>query len=357
MKHFLIILAFTALHAWAGTSATSVVVSDAWVRPTVNNEKTTDLYITLTALDGEAILLGGHSKTAGQMTMQQEYFDGNIKKWKSVHAGLKLYPLEKNYSAKGYRFLLSSLNGPLHEKTAVKIKLYFSDDKKIQGDFEIDVPVIMPDAYGYAPSPLKVKKNIDWEGQKINLTPQSNSSISNENSEKLKIMQAKCDLLMARKGPYLQQINSLNSLYGQEIEATRQQALSAFLRGAGGRRYGELSGGAQASEPYVERERQLAAERDRKVNEMQFELTKLDAQYKECMTGQPAVTPLPPVSIDVPPVQRLSPPQIQNGASQAPTAPPMGQQMNKCQQDGGSLTCLNRPSGPQMPRQGMTPYQ
>ena len=36
---------------------------------------------------------------------------------------------------------------------------------------------------------------------------------------------------------------------------------------------------------------------------------------------------------------------------------PMGQQMNKCQQDGGSLNCLNRPSGPQMPRQGMTPYQ
>ncbi len=36
---------------------------------------------------------------------------------------------------------------------------------------------------------------------------------------------------------------------------------------------------------------------------------------------------------------------------------PMGQQMNKCQQDGGTLTCLNRPSAPQMQRQGMTPYQ
>lgn len=45
-------------------------------------------------------------------------------------------------------------------------------------------------------------------------------------------------------------------------------------------------------------------------------------------------------------------------ANQQVTPPlPMGQQINKCQQDGGSLTCLNRPSGPQMPRQGMTPYQ
>lgn len=54
-----------------------------------------------------------------------------------------------------------------------------------------------------------------------------------------------------------------------------------------------------------------------------------------------------------------SPPASSAPVIQQQSSPPqpMGQQMNKCQQDGGTLTCLNRSSGPQMPRQGMTPYQ
>lgn len=40
----------------------------------------------------------------------------------------------------------------------------------------------------------------------------------------------------------------------------------------------------------------------------------------------------------------------------APTLP-MGQNLNRCQQDGGSLTCFNHPNDVRMPRQGMTPYQ
>ena len=58
--------------------------------------------------------------------------------------------------------------------------------------------------------------------------------------------------------------------------------------------------------------------------------------------------------------QNITTPPASNGIviqQQSPQPQPMGQQMNKCQQDGGTLTCLNRPSGPQMPRQGMTPYQ
>lgn len=36
---------------------------------------------------------------------------------------------------------------------------------------------------------------------------------------------------------------------------------------------------------------------------------------------------------------------------------PMGQSLNKCQQDGGTLTCFNHPADVRMPRQGLTPYQ
>ncbi len=36
---------------------------------------------------------------------------------------------------------------------------------------------------------------------------------------------------------------------------------------------------------------------------------------------------------------------------------PMGQSLNKCQQDGGTLTCFNNPADVRMPRQGRTPYQ
>lgn len=64
------------------------------------------------------------------------------------------------------------------------------------------------------------------------------------------------------------------------------------------------------------------------------------------------------------PVVPVTPPQptiteriiVQPAPHAQPTAP-QGQNMNRCQQDGGSLSCLNRPSGPLMPRQGMTPYQ
>lgn len=36
---------------------------------------------------------------------------------------------------------------------------------------------------------------------------------------------------------------------------------------------------------------------------------------------------------------------------------PMGQSLNKCQQDGGALTCFNHPADVRMPRQGLTPYR
>lgn len=36
---------------------------------------------------------------------------------------------------------------------------------------------------------------------------------------------------------------------------------------------------------------------------------------------------------------------------------PMGSQLNKCQQDGGQLTCINHPTDVRMPRGGKTPYQ
>lgn len=59
--------------------------------------------------------------------------------------------------------------------------------------------------------------------------------------------------------------------------------------------------------------------------------------------------------------QNLSPPAYGSGGAnfQQPTAPapPMGQSINKCQQDGGTLACFNHPSDVRMPRQGRTPYQ
>lgn len=70
------------------------------------------------------------------------------------------------------------------------------------------------------------------------------------------------------------------------------------------------------------------------------------------------------VQIHGTPVQRqnLAPISPGSGATTSqqqtrPAAPPMGQSLNKCQQDGGTLTCFNHPSDVRMPRQGRTPYQ
>lgn len=60
--------------------------------------------------------------------------------------------------------------------------------------------------------------------------------------------------------------------------------------------------------------------------------------------------------------QNLAPSAPSSGGStlQQPAQPavaPMGQSINKCQQDGGTLTCFNHPADVRMPRQGRTPYQ
>lgn len=64
------------------------------------------------------------------------------------------------------------------------------------------------------------------------------------------------------------------------------------------------------------------------------------------------------------PVQRQNLAPISSGSGGAtfqrptqPATPPMGQSLNKCQQDGGTLTCFNHPADVRMPRQGRTPYQ
>ena len=66
-------------------------------------------------------------------------------------------------------------------------------------------------------------------------------------------------------------------------------------------------------------------------------------------------------------LERPSLPSLQTApeSSQRPTiiqqqsvpSQPMGQSLNKCQQDGGTLICFNNPSDVRMPRQGRTPYQ
>lgn len=70
------------------------------------------------------------------------------------------------------------------------------------------------------------------------------------------------------------------------------------------------------------------------------------------------------VQIHGTPVQRQNLSQPSSGSGGAiiqkptqPTSPPMGQSINKCQQDGGTLTCFNHPADVRMPRQGRTPYQ
>jgi hypothetical protein len=60
--------------------------------------------------------------------------------------------------------------------------------------------------------------------------------------------------------------------------------------------------------------------------------------------------------------QNLAPSSTRSGGTTfqqptQPSTPPMGQSLNKCQQDGGALTCLNHPADVRMPRQGRTPYQ
>ena len=130
-----------ALSLTSIASAQNVEVKDAWARATVQGQKATGAFMTLTSKT-TAKLVGATSSVAGVTEVHEMKMDNGVMKMKAVEGGLEL-PAGKATSLKpgGYHVMLMDLKLPLQKDTTIPLTLVFKDAKGVESKMELKVPV------------------------------------------------------------------------------------------------------------------------------------------------------------------------------------------------------------------------
>ncbi|OYQ42622.1 hypothetical protein CHU94_02485 [Rhodoferax sp. TH121] len=121
---------------WAQT----VEVKNAWARATVQGQKASGAFMTLTSKDG-AKLVSASSPVAGVTEVHEMKMEGDVMKMRAMPA-LDL-PAGKAVELKpgGYHVMLMDLKLPLQKDTTIPLTLVFKDAKGVESKSEIKVPV------------------------------------------------------------------------------------------------------------------------------------------------------------------------------------------------------------------------
>ena len=121
--------------------AQSVAVKDAWARASVQGQKATGAFMTLTAKDN-AKLVSASSPVAGVVEVHEMKMDGDVMKMRAVKGGLDL-PAGKAVELKpgGYHVMLMDLKVALQKDTTIPMTLVFKDAKGVETKTELTVPV------------------------------------------------------------------------------------------------------------------------------------------------------------------------------------------------------------------------
>ena len=134
--------AVAVLAACLSTSlwAQTVEVKNAWARATVQGQKGTGAFMTLTAKDG-AKLVSASSPVAGVTEVHEMKMEGNVMKMSAVPA-IDL-PAGKSVSLQpgGYHVMLMDLKAPLAKDSSVSLTLKFKDSKGVVSQQELKLPV------------------------------------------------------------------------------------------------------------------------------------------------------------------------------------------------------------------------
>jgi copper(I)-binding protein len=130
-----------ALSLSSQASAQNVEVKGAWARATVQGQKATGAFMTLTAKTN-AKLVGVSSSVAGVTEVHEMKMDNGVMKMRAVEGGLEL-PAGKATSLKpgGYHVMLMDLKLPLQKDTTIPLTLVFKDAKGVESKVELKVPV------------------------------------------------------------------------------------------------------------------------------------------------------------------------------------------------------------------------
>ena len=149
MKHYLQLIALTAsLFVTTHVVAQSITVSNAWVRATVQGQKATGAFMTVTSKEN-AKLIAASSPVAGVVEIHEMKMDKDVMKMAALPNGLDL-PAGKAVDLKpgGYHIMLMDLKQPLSKDVGVSLTLTFQDSSGKNSQQVLQVPVSMQSPMG-----------------------------------------------------------------------------------------------------------------------------------------------------------------------------------------------------------------
>ena len=124
----------------AMAQATAVQVDGAWARATVQGQRGTGAFMSLTAKDATR-LVGVSTPVAGVAEVHEMKMEGDVMKMRAVPA-LDL-PAGKKVELKpgGYHVMLMDLKAPLAKDSTIPVTLLFKDAKGVESKLELKLPV------------------------------------------------------------------------------------------------------------------------------------------------------------------------------------------------------------------------
>ena len=123
--------------AWAQ----NISVHNAWVRATVQGQKATGAFMTLTSKT-DTRLVGVSTSVAGVAEVHEMKMDNNVMQMRALPDGLAL-PAGKAVALQpgGFHVMLMDLKLPLQKDTTSPLTMRFKDAKGVESSVEIKVPV------------------------------------------------------------------------------------------------------------------------------------------------------------------------------------------------------------------------
>ena len=139
-KFKLVTTAAGLLLASSALYAQGVDVRKAWVRPTVQGQKASGGFMTLTAKDATQ-LVGISTPVAGVAEVHEMKMDGDVMKMRALP--LLDLPAGKAVELKpgGYHLMLMELKQPLTKGSEVPLTLHFKDAKGVESQMQVMAPV------------------------------------------------------------------------------------------------------------------------------------------------------------------------------------------------------------------------
>jgi hypothetical protein len=133
-------LLFASL-TWTSAWAQNVNVQGAWVRATVQGQKASGAFMTLTAKT-DTKLVGVSTSVAGLAQVHEMKMDNNVMQMRALPDGLPL-PAGKAVALQpgGFHVMLMDLKLPLQKDTTIPLTLRFKDAKGVESSLDIKVPV------------------------------------------------------------------------------------------------------------------------------------------------------------------------------------------------------------------------